>query len=187
MAVETLRDIVRHGAEQYGTQAAYRYKVKKEIEERTYIDLNNDSMAVSRMVESLDMKGKHIALIGATSYSWIIGFFGVTGSGSVAVPLDVQFPADNICDQLNRADVEMLILDEVRADLIAAVREQCPQIRYIISMQGTLADEANGILSMPKLLAENCGEYETELDPDQLCTILFTSGTTGKKIGRAHV
>ena len=55
MAVETLRDIVRHGAEQYGTQAAYRYKVKKEIEERTYIDLNNDSMAVSRMVESLDI------------------------------------------------------------------------------------------------------------------------------------
>lgn len=183
MAVETLRDIIRHSAEQFSMQTAYRYKVKKEIEERTYIDLNNDSMAVSRMVERLGMKGRHVALIGATSYSWIIGFFGVTGSGSVAVPLDVQLPAANICDQLNRADVEMLILDELRADLVTAVREQCPQIRYILSMQGTIADETNGILSMPKLLEENCGEYETELDPDQLCTILFTSGTTGKSKG----
>lgn len=183
MPVETLRDIVRHGAEQYGTQAAYRYKVKKEIEERTYEDLNRDSMAVSRMVESLGMKGKHIALIGATSYSWIIGFFGVTGSGSVAVPIDVQLPAAAVCDQLNRADVEMLILDEIRADLAEAVRAECPQIRYMVSMQGTLASAENGILSMPQLLDENQGEYETEIDPDQLCTILFTSGTTGRSKG----
>lgn len=182
MAAETLRDIVRYAAEQYGTQAAYRYKVNKEIEERTYDELNRDSMAVSRMVEQLGMKGRHIALIGVTSYSWIIGFFGVTGSGSVAVPIDVQLPAAAVCDQLNRADVEMLILDELRADLIAAVREQCPKVKVIVSMQGTLASEG-GVLSLPKLLEESQGISTYEPEPDQLCTILFTSGTTGRSKG----
>ena len=36
MAAETLRDIIRHGAEAYGEQTAFRYKVKKEIIDKTY-------------------------------------------------------------------------------------------------------------------------------------------------------
>ena len=60
MPVRTLRDIIRHGAEAYGSQTAFRYKVKKEIVDRTYLDVDRDSMAVSRMVESMGMEGKHI-------------------------------------------------------------------------------------------------------------------------------
>lgn len=179
MAIETLRDIVSYGAEQFGAQDAFRYKVGKEVEARTYADLNRDSMAVSRMVEAFRMKGRHIALIGTTSYQWIISYFGITNSGSVAVPIDVQLPAAAICDQLNRADVEMLIFDEIRADVAAAVEEHCPQIAHVVSMQGNV----EGVLSLPELLKENQGEFETEIDPDQLCTILFTSGTTGKSKG----
>ena len=61
MAAETLRDIIRHGAEAYGEQTAFRYKVKKEIIDKTYNEVNLDSMAVSRAAEALGMKGKHIA------------------------------------------------------------------------------------------------------------------------------
>ena len=56
MPVRTLRDIIRHGAEAYGSQTAFRYKVKKEIVDRTYLDVDRDSMAVSRMVESMGME-----------------------------------------------------------------------------------------------------------------------------------
>ena len=75
MAAETLRDIIRHGAEAYGEQTAFRYKVKKEIIDKTYNEVNLDSMAVSRAAEALGMKGKHIAVIGTTSYQWIITYF----------------------------------------------------------------------------------------------------------------
>ena len=61
MAAETLWDIIRHGAEAYGEQTAFRYKIKKEIIDKTYNEVNLDSMAVSRAVEALGMKGKHIA------------------------------------------------------------------------------------------------------------------------------
>ena len=114
MPVRTLRDIIRHGAEAYGSQTAFRYKVKKEIVDRTYLDVDRDSMAVSRMVESMGMEGKHIALIGTTTYQWIVSYFGIVGSGSVAVPIDAQLPADAVCELLERADVEMLVFDEIR-------------------------------------------------------------------------
>ena len=181
MPVGTLRDIIRHGADAYGSQTAFRYKVKKEIVDRTYLDVNRDSMAVSRMLESMGMDGKHIALIGTTTYQWIVGYFGIVGSGSVAVPIDAQLPADAVCELLERADVEMLIFDEIRRDVAKAVKEKCPSVRYIVSMQ---AEEAgDGIQSLSMLMALHAGEYEKELSGDQLATILFTSGTTGKSKG----
>lgn len=181
MPVNTLRDIIRHGAKSYGEQTAFRYKVKKEVVDRSYQDLNRDSMAVSRMVESMGMKGKHIALIGVTTYQWIVSYFGIVGSGSVAVPIDSQLSADSICGLLERADVEMLIFDEIRRDVVSAVREKCPGVRLILSMQAAEAQEETGSLSLE--MAAHEGEYETDLDSGRLCTILFTSGTTGKSKG----
>lgn len=181
MAFETLRDIVKYSAETYGEQDAYRYKVKKEVESKTYLDVNKDSMAISRMVEDFGMKGKHTALIGTTTYQWITSYFGITNSASVAVPIDVQLPADAICELLNRADVEMLIFDTIRADVIPEVKKNCPGIKHIISMQAE--EEQDGILSWKQMVEKYQGEYETEIDPAKLCTILFTSGTTGKSKG----
>ena len=181
MPVRTLRDIIRHGAEAYGSQTAFRYKVKKEIVDRTYLDVNRDSMAVSRMLESMGMEGKHIALIGTTTYQWIVSYFGIVGSGSVAVPIDAQLPADAVCELLERADVEMLVFDEIRRDVAEAVKEKCPSVRYILSMQAEEA--ADGVQSLSMLTALHAGEYEKELDGGQLATILFTSGTTGKSKG----
>ena len=181
MPVRTVRDIIRHGAEAYGSQTAFRYKVKKEIVDRTYLDVDRDSMAVSRMVESMGMEGKHIALIGTTTYQWIMSYFGIVGSGSVAVPIDAQLPADAVCELLERADVEMLVFDEIRRDVAEAVKEKCPSVRYILSMQAEEA--ADGVQSLSMLTALHAGEYEKELDGGQLATILFTSGTTGKSKG----
>ncbi len=182
MAAETLRDVIRHSASAYGSQTAFRYKTgKKELEDKTYENVNQDSMAVSRMLEDKGMLGKHVALIGATSYPWVVSYFGITNSGSVAVPIDAQLPASAICELLNRADVEMLIYDEIRADVIPEVQKQCPQIRTIISMQA--AESTTDILSFSELISSHQGTFEREIDPDSLCTILFTSGTTGKSKG----
>lgn len=181
MEVKTLQDIIRHGAENFGSQPAFRYKKNKEIQDKSYRKLQQDSMAVSRMVEGLGMKGKHIALIGTTSYQWISCYFGITGSGSVAVPVDAQLPAQAVWELLNRADVEMLIYDEIRADVSAGIHEHCPLISHIISMQAESSQP--NILSLSCLLSEYTGNYETAVTPDQLATILFTSGTTGKSKG----
>lgn len=181
MEVHTLQDVIRYSAAAYADQAAYRYKVKKEIVDKTYEQLGKDSMSISRMVEKLGMKGRHVALIGTTTYQWIVSFFGITNSGSVAVPIDAQLPAEEVCELLARADVEMLFYDELRADVAAMAKERCSRIQYFISLQAE--ERIEDRMSWKQIKEENRGEYQTDIDPDQLCTILFTSGTTGKSKG----
>ena len=75
MAVNTMKDIINHGAECYGDQDAFRYKVRKEIRSKSYRQLKADCEAFSRGLESLGLLGKHIAVIGATSYFLGYGLF----------------------------------------------------------------------------------------------------------------
>lgn len=181
MDVQTLQDVITHSAAAYGKQAAYRYKVKKEVVDRTYEDVKRDSMAVSRMLDGFGMTGKHIALLGATTYEWIVSFFGITNSGSVAVPIDAKLPADAICELINRADVEWLFYDEIRADVVELMKKSCPKVKRIVSFQAP--EQSGDIASWEQLRTENLGEFQAEIAPEQLCTILFTSGTTGKSKG----
>lgn len=181
MDIQTLQDVITHSVAAYGEQAAYRYKIKKEIVDKSYNDVGRDSMAVSRMLDSFGMTGKHIALIGTTTYEWIVSFFGIVNSGSVAVPIDAQLPAETICELIERADVEMLFYDEIRADAAAMIKEKCPGVKQLVSFQS--AEKTDDVWSWKQLRKENQGDYRAEIEPDKLCTILFTSGTTGKSKG----
>lgn len=173
MEVVTMKDILAYGAKMYKGQSAFRYKVRKTIVSKTYEDLKRDCESFSNILDYLNMTGKHVAVIGPTSYEWIISYFGIVNSGGVVVPVDVQLPAEEICSLLDRADVSMLIYDELRADAAELAMKICGKLTKAVSMQAHL----------PKLLTEHGGPYSVELDPDRLCSILFTSGTTGQSKG----
>ena len=182
MTYSTIREILVQAEERFGPEDAVRYKIgKHEIETKSYSQLRRDSESFSRAVEALGQQGKHIAVIGATSYSWLAAYFGIATSGSVAVPLDASLPAEEVCELLDRADVTMLVLDEIRGDVAAIVKERCPKLKILVSMQ---KEEHDGHwLSMERLLRDYEGGFSYEPSPDQLCTIMYTSGTTGKSKG----
>lgn len=184
---ETMRDIIDYAAETYGTNPAIRYKVKKEVITKTALDIQKDSRSFSRVLDSMNLIGKHIAVIGPTTYEWIITYFGTANCGSVIVPLDAQLPAADVCDLLNRADISMLVYDSLRKDVAAMARETCPNLKHFVCLQGaahTEENDADKTLSFSQLLSEHAGTYEGKtLDADKMTAILFTSGTTGKSKG----
>ena len=182
MVCKTLREIIVNAEKEYGSEDAVRYKLKKDqIATKSYTQLKDDTESFSNVLKALGECGNHIALTGMTSYAWFVSYFGIVNSGSVAVPLDVSLPALEMCELIDRADATVFVVDEVRADVIAIVKEHCPKLKYVISMQKAESDDA--VLSFEKLMEEHKGVFECEIDPDQLCTIMFTSGTTGKSKG----
>lgn len=182
MVYSTIRDILVAAEEKFGAEDAIRYKKNKnEIEAKTYTQLRKDSESFSCVLKSLGQQGNHIALTGPTSYTWIAAYFGIVNSGSVAVPLDVSLPAEELCELMDRADAAVLVADESRKDVIELAKKHCPKLKYLISMQKEESDEE--VFSFQQLLKEHQGSFEWQSEPDKLCTIMFTSGTTGKSKG----
>lgn len=182
MMYSTIREMLVTTEAKYGDGDAVRYKVGKDkIETKTYTQLKQDSERFSNLLKALGEKGNHIAMVGMSSYPWIVSYLGTVNSGSVAVPLDVALPAEELCELVDRADATVLVLDEMRADVMAVVKERCPKLKHLISMQKEVSDE--NIVSFWQAVNEQPFEFECEIEPDKLCTIMFTSGTTGKSKG----
>lgn len=182
MVYSTIREILIDAEKEYGKEDAVRFKVSKnEVEAKTYTQLKNDSESFSRVLEKLGEQGSHIAITGVTSYEWIVSYLGTVNSESVAVPLDVSLPANELCELINRSDATLLVFDEIRKDVAAVAKEKCPKLKHIISMQKKTSDEE--IKSFWELLRENEGSFDILPKKDSLCTIMFTSGTTGKSKG----
>ena len=182
MICSTIYDILAKAAETFGPEDAIRYKVSKnEVMSKSYRQLFQDSQSFSNALAFQGAQGGHVAIIGPTSCSWLTAFFGTVNSGSVAVPLDVSLPAEEVCELIDRADVTALVADESRSDVIGLCKSLCPRLKHVISMQQEENDSR--ALSFQSLLEKHAGSFSFRPDPDQLCTILFTSGTTGKSKG----
>ena len=182
MICSTIGEILVQAEKKYGAEDAIRYKVNKnEIASKSYTQLKEDSERFSAVLQELGEQGNHIALTGMTSYTWITAYFGIVNSGSVAVPLDVSLPLDDMCELIDRSDAAVFVVDEIRADVAAAAKERCPKLKYVISMQKP--ESTDGILSYAQLTEKKEAGFSYEPKPDQLATIMFTSGTTGKSKG----
>ena len=178
----TIREILVESERKYGPLDAVRFKQGKgSIAVRSYTQLRHDSESFSCAIRAMLPQGAHVAVTGMTSYPWLAAYLGTVNAGDVAVPLDVSLPAEELCELVDRSDAEALVLDEVRKDVEAIVRQRCPKLKYLISMQKPEDDET--ALSFSGLLKKYEGSFEYEPSPEELCTIMFTSGTTGKSKG----
>ena len=181
MAMITIKDVIDQCTSDFTDMIAFKYFEGKDIKEKTYAELKSDSETVSLILEKYGLIGKHIAVIGMSSYEWVISYLGIVNSASVAVPLDASLPPAELHELINRADVCAVFFDKTQKAMVSEIAANCPNVTHLFAMQSALATD--GILSLPALLDECRGTYSTEIDPDKLCTLMYTSGTTGKSKG----
>ncbi len=182
MTFHTIQEILANTEKKYGTEDAIRYKEGKDtVKTKSYTELKEDSERFSALLYKLGQAGQHIAITGRTSYEWITAYLGTVNSGSVAVPLDVSLPAEEMCELIDRSDASVFVFDEIRADVAGMLKEHCPKLKAVISMQKEKNED--GMYSFWQSLSEQGTGFECSIDPDSLCTIMFTSGTTGKSKG----
>jgi long-chain acyl-CoA synthetase len=120
--------------------------------------------------------GDRVALLCGNGHPFVIAYYAVVGLGAVAVPLNPSSPAPELQRQLSAVGACAVILDRSAAAAWADVdRAQVPDVRAVVSVDG---DTGGGATTFDELLAA-APLQATDVAPDHLATLLFTSGTAG--------
>ena len=181
-----VKEMIRECAKMYGDRIAYSYRIKPHDEKavtKTYIELKDDVTALATELIARGYQGKHIALIGKLSYTWVLVYYATLSIGSVLIPLDRDWQAADLADTVKKADTDLLIVD---ADIKDKGNEICETIDLAPLL--FIGGECDTIESLTeagraKVLAGDDSVTAAPIDPDAMALLVFTSGTTGKGKG----
>lgn len=177
--VNNLKELLAYCAEKHRSKTAFAYQRKKNDIEVSHIQFKSDVDALGTYLFNQGYKGCHIAVFGENSYEWILTHFSVTCGGSVIVPIDKDLVVNDIIELLVDSESTVLVYSNTYSDIAEQLQENLPDITYI-----NMKDIPTCIERGNQLLADGYTEYiNTEINKDDLASIVYTSGTTGKSKG----
>ncbi len=184
---KNMRDLVERAAEMYGESTAYSFKLNphdKETVKVSFVQIRDEVRALASEWLSRGLAGKHCALIGKFSYSFVKMYFSLLSMGAVVVPLDRDWHADDLAETVLRADAEYLFIDGDLKEKADVISEKC-NILSTVYLSGEVGETIDALTESGKIkFEENPDAYfNAEIDVMGLALLVFTSGTTGKGKG----
>lgn len=159
--------LLRYGAQNYADKTAFWYADGGETVRISYARLQKDVRALALYLHNAGLSRMQIGILGENSYEWIVAYFAIVLSDNVVIPVDKELPAEDIAAVLKRGDAKALFYSSAYSEEAAANTDL-----LLIDM---------------KTVAEICGtpqlEYPLATDIRAMCTLAFTSGTTGEPKG----
>ncbi|MDF0726965.1 long-chain-fatty-acid--CoA ligase [Cytobacillus sp. S13-E01] len=151
--------------------------------EFTYNELNDRVNQLSFGLRDLGVcKGDRVAYLAPNTVEMLEGFYGVFQLGAIMVPLNTRLKSEDYLFILNHSESKILFVDQEIYSLIAPIKEQLTTIEEIIVHY---KNETTEEIDYDNWL----GQYpeksfkRTELDENDVCSLLYTSGTTGNPKG----
>ena len=166
--MDTLNDLIGEAIKRFDRHPALLIKPGFRTRTWRYRDLDRQVGRVARVLTDRGVQpGDRVVLWAVNRPEWVVGFLAVAHVGAVGVPLDVRST------------------DEFAAKVISQTNP-----RLVLGSRQTQA--AAGRLTVPTILIESLPDLArtvreplspTEVGPDDLLLIMFTSGTTGDPKG----
>lgn len=129
--------------------------------------------------------GDKVAIMARNSRYWVIFDQAALSLGLVVVPIYTEDRADNVVYILENAEVKLLVIggDEQWRDIHEGL-EGCSQLKRIITIAECQKLGDKRLLNMGAWLPIEYEEVQTvKMRGDDLATIVYTSGTTGRPKG----
>lgn len=156
--------------------------------DRTALVAGGDRIAYGRLRDEIDairgvLRGlgldedDRIAILCGTNPRFVQAWYAVIGAGFVAVPLNPQAPAPEIERELAAAGVRAVIAGPAGVAVLSAIdRSRVPTLEHVFAPAGA---DLEGAVDLDEAMEVDNGAPIVERGDDDLCALLFTSGTAG--------
>ncbi|MGA9278250.1 AMP-binding protein [Ilumatobacter sp.] len=122
-------------------------------------------------------EGDRVALLCSNARHFVISYYATIGLGAVAVPLNPLSPARAIESEIATVGASVVVIEKLSATTWSGVdRSTVPTVIHVVT--GDPATVVDGRVLIDDLLEADPVE-RVDVDPDALCTLMFTSGTAG--------
>jgi len=159
----------------------------------TYAEMLASAERVGRtMLANGAQPGDRVILVAANSSRFVRTWVGSAVAGLVEVPINTAYEHDFLAHQVRTVEARLAVIDDVFAERFVAVSEAARDITKFWVIDTGQQDKAIEVLReagwdaapWDELEADTPGELP-EVHPQDLASVLFTSGTTGPSKGVA--
>jgi len=162
-SIHTIPELLDYCEKEYAACDAFLWRKGEEIHSVTYARFAKQVRGLAACFAAQTEESAHIAILGANSYHWLLGWFAVVCAGRVAVPLDPQLTCKSHLELLEQSDAQLLLYDKDFGDVAAMF--------------------GNGMRLDELPVGKDTAGWPCDTKPGDMAAILFTSGTTGKPKG----
>jgi len=154
----------------------------------SYSELGTICSEIARGLISLGIeRGDRVAIVGLTSADWTLADCGAWCAGAVVAPIYHTNSPDECAHVLADSGARLVFCEDAsQAAKIEQIRDRCPALEHMIFFNPPAADtigldelRRRGQAVPPSAVAERLAE----VSPDDVATLVYTSGTTGPPKG----
>lgn len=186
--IKTLRELMSYSINHYAEDAAFYIRNKESYDTIKYHKFVSDTFALATHFVRKGYSGRQVALIGENSYQWVVTYMAAVSSGATIVPIDKELQPKEIVGLVTMSGSVAVIYSTAYSYVIY------DEADFYSSVDCYVIGGSNAKLSHPSLdeVIEQVGDlskdgyteiHAVELNPDAMCSIVFTSGTTGVSKG----
>ena len=190
----TIPAALDESARRFEDKTAFQTKVRSEFEGLTFGELRQQARGFASGLIAMGLnRGDRVGIVCENRLEWIVGYLGISCAGGVAVPIYYDLKPPEIEECLRRAEVKLVIVSE---KVLPKIPDRLPELETILVVgeetAGDLKTPGGGIFRRPKARlmpfreasSHATPESDATLDatvvqPEDLASIVYTSGTTG--------
>lgn len=190
--VTDLKNMLETSAELYSDNIAFlqKYNKNQPYTPIKYKQVLKDVNALGTSLIAKGLKGRKIAVIGENCYQWALSYLAAACGTGVVVPLDKELNAEELKQQIIRADVSCVLFDSKHEDTFRQIKAsgETPLSLLVSFSESSEKNEVSEISQLidegNRLLEAGSRDFlDAEIDNEAMGILLFTSGTTGKAKG----
>ena len=179
----TVKELVLEGAARGGDKREFVFEDDDgAICERSFFEVHEDEMRLGAYLRAKGLTPPmKIAILSENTYMWNVIFYTAAAGGFVIVPMDMRLGGGEIAGQLENCACDILFYSAQNEEKAEAVKASAGcTVKHFFPIA-----EIDAILAEGETLRV---DYEAaflseEVLPENLLTIVYTSGTTGKTKG----
>ena len=182
----TVKECLKTAIKKYAKNIAFIIKNKEDKKVTytniTYEKFGKDMRNLGTALIDLGLENKRIAIIGKNNYEWGLTYASVLSGVGVTVPLDKGLQENETIMSLQRSKADAIVFDKEFLGLIQKIKsENNTNLKHFICMNSN-EDKENlylyDLIKKGEQKPKDTRFDEHKINPDEMATLVFTSGTT---------